>query len=162
MVTCCLSVCGCCHFSCIWLFATPWTVAIQAPLSWDSPGKNTEVGCYTLLQGIFLTLGLNLGLISPALASVFFTTNYYSHLTENWLRGVQQPQNSKWGNQNQSWSFMFLLYHTLLISITDTKNINNFTLASIYSQYPALVTSICRFTAVSGLLPFHPHGPCTL
>ena len=25
----------------------------------DSPGKNTGVGCYVLLQGIFLTQGLN-------------------------------------------------------------------------------------------------------
>ena len=28
----------------------------------DSPGKNTGVGCHFLLQGIFLTQGLNLGL----------------------------------------------------------------------------------------------------
>ena len=28
----------------------------------DSPGKNTEVGCHALLQGIFLTQGLNPGL----------------------------------------------------------------------------------------------------
>ena len=28
----------------------------------DSPGKNTEVGCHALLQGIFPTQGLNLGL----------------------------------------------------------------------------------------------------
>ena len=27
---------------------------------WDSPGKNTEVGCHALLHGIFLTQGLNL------------------------------------------------------------------------------------------------------
>ena len=39
--------------------ATPWTVAHQAPLSMDSPGKNTGVGCHALLQGIFLTKGLN-------------------------------------------------------------------------------------------------------
>ena len=38
-------------------FATPWTVAPQAPLSWDSPGRNTGVGCHALLQGIFLTQG---------------------------------------------------------------------------------------------------------
>ena len=31
--------------------------------SWDSPGKNTRVGCHSLLQGIFLTQGLNLGLL---------------------------------------------------------------------------------------------------
>ena len=33
------------------LFATPWTVAHQALCPWDSPGKNTGVGCHFLLQG---------------------------------------------------------------------------------------------------------------
>ena len=35
----------------------------QCPLRllcpWDSPGKNTQVGCHALLQGIFPTQGLN-------------------------------------------------------------------------------------------------------
>ena len=39
----------------VWLFAIPRTVAYQAPLSMDFPGKNTGVGWYFLLQGIFLT-----------------------------------------------------------------------------------------------------------
>ena len=30
---------------------------------WDSPSKNTGVGCHALLKGIFLTQGLNLGLL---------------------------------------------------------------------------------------------------
>ena len=30
---------------------------------WDSPGKNTGVGCHCLLQGIFLTHGMNLCLL---------------------------------------------------------------------------------------------------
>ena len=30
---------------------------------WDSPGKSTGVGCHVLLQGIFPTRGLNLGLL---------------------------------------------------------------------------------------------------
>ena len=30
---------------------------------WDSPGKNTGVGCQFLLQGIFLNEGLNLGFL---------------------------------------------------------------------------------------------------
>ena len=30
---------------------------------WNFPGKNTEVGCYSLLQGNFLTQGLNPGLL---------------------------------------------------------------------------------------------------
>ena len=43
------------------LFATPWTVAYQAPPPMgDFPGKNIGVGCRFLLQEIFLTQGLNL------------------------------------------------------------------------------------------------------
>ena len=42
--------------------ATPWTAAHQVPLSWDSPGKSTGVGCHFLLQRIFPTQGLNPGL----------------------------------------------------------------------------------------------------
>ena len=30
---------------------------------WNSPDKNTGVGCDSLIQGIFLALGLNLGLL---------------------------------------------------------------------------------------------------
>ena len=30
--------------------ATPWTAAHQVPRPWDSPGKNTGVGCHFLLQ----------------------------------------------------------------------------------------------------------------
>ena len=58
------------------IFATPWTVARQAPLSMNSPGKNTGVICHALLQGIFLNLGVEpTFLISPALAGRFFTTS---------------------------------------------------------------------------------------
>ena len=32
--------------------------------AWDSPGKNIGVGCHFLLQGIFPTEGLNLGLLN--------------------------------------------------------------------------------------------------
>ena len=42
---------------------TPWTVATRLLCPWDSPGKNTRVGCHFLLQGIFPSQGLNLGLL---------------------------------------------------------------------------------------------------
>ena len=32
-------------------------------MQWDFPRKNTGVSCHSLLQGIFLILGLNLGLL---------------------------------------------------------------------------------------------------
>ena len=38
-------------------------IAFQAPLSIESPGKNTGVGWHFLLQGIFLTRGSNLCLL---------------------------------------------------------------------------------------------------
>ena len=37
-------------FRCVQLFATPWTAATRLPRPWDSPGKNTGVGCHFLLQ----------------------------------------------------------------------------------------------------------------
>ena len=37
-------------FSRVRLCATQWTAAHQAPRPWDSPGKNTGVGCHCLLQ----------------------------------------------------------------------------------------------------------------
>ena len=42
-----------------------WPTRLLGP--WDFPGKNPGVGCHSLLQGIFLTLGLN---PSPALAAI--------------------------------------------------------------------------------------------
>ena len=44
------------------LFGTPWTVAYRLLHPWDFPGMNTGVGCHFLLQEIFPTQGLNLGL----------------------------------------------------------------------------------------------------
>ena len=47
-------VCVCAYLvSHVWLFATPWTVAHQAPLSMGFPRK--MVSCHFLLQGIFPT-----------------------------------------------------------------------------------------------------------
>ena len=40
------------------LFATPWIAALRLLCLWDSPGKNTGVGSYSLLQGIFPTPGI--------------------------------------------------------------------------------------------------------
>ena len=47
------------HFSHIRLFATQWTVAHQAPLSMGLSRQEYWSGLHALLQGIFLTQGLN-------------------------------------------------------------------------------------------------------
>ena len=51
------------RFNHVQLFVTLWTIARQAPQEWDSPGKNTGMGCYALLQGIVPIQGLNPSLL---------------------------------------------------------------------------------------------------
>ena len=41
---------------------------------WDSPGKNTGVGCHALLQGIFLIQGSNPGL--PHCRQILYQLSY--------------------------------------------------------------------------------------
>ena len=48
----------------VWLFVTPMDCSPPgSSVPEDSPGKNTEVGCHALLQGIFPTHGSNPGLL---------------------------------------------------------------------------------------------------
>ena len=54
MFSCCAQ-----SLSCVWLFETHWLLC-----PWNFPGKNPRVGCHFILQGIFLTQGLNLCLLS--------------------------------------------------------------------------------------------------
>ena len=64
--------------SSLWLFATPWTMAHQAPLwatsfAWNSPSKNTRAGCHFLLHGIFPTQGSDPCLSISCTAAGFIT-----------------------------------------------------------------------------------------
>ena len=45
----------------LWPMDCMYPIRLLCP--WNSPGKNTGVGCHSCLQGIFLTRGLNLGLL---------------------------------------------------------------------------------------------------
>ena len=62
--------------SCVRLFVTLWTIQPTRPLyAWDSPGKNTGVGCHAFLQAL-PDAGLKpTSFKSPALAGMFFTTS---------------------------------------------------------------------------------------
>ena len=61
------------HFSHVWVFATLWTIACQAPLSMGFSRQEYWEGCHALLQGIFPIQVLNPSLTSPALAGRFLT-----------------------------------------------------------------------------------------
>ena len=51
--------------------AIPWLLPTRLLCSWNSPGKNTVVGCRSHLQGIFPIQGLNLALLNCR--QIFFT-----------------------------------------------------------------------------------------
>ena len=52
---------------CVWVFAIPYN-------PWNSPGRNTGVGSLSLLQRIFPTQGLNLGL--PYCRQILYQLSY--------------------------------------------------------------------------------------
>ena len=62
--------------SCVQLFAR-----LLCP--WNFPGKNTEVGCHFLLQGIFLTQGSNLHLLHLFILKKIY---FWNSLAVQWLR----------------------------------------------------------------------------
>ena len=74
---------------------------------WNSPGKNTEVGCHFLLQGIFLTQGLNLCLLhllhwqvdSLPLSHLGSSNIEWSAYSEMWF-DRKRPPFSYWGVPN--------------------------------------------------------------
>ena len=64
------------HFSCVWLFATPWTVAHQAPLCMGFSRKEYWSGLPFPTPGGLPHLGIEpASFTSPALAGRFFTTS---------------------------------------------------------------------------------------
>ena len=74
----------------VWLFATLWTVAPRLLCPWDSPGKNTGVGCHSLLQEIFPTQGLN-----PSLPHCGQFLYHLSH-QGNFMSPLYLPSNMSW------------------------------------------------------------------
>ena len=52
-----------CGQLCLTLLQLHGLQASRLLCSWDSPGKNSGVGCLFLLQGIFLTQGSNMPLL---------------------------------------------------------------------------------------------------
>ena len=90
----------CWLLSCVWLFVTPWTVAHQAPLSMEFSRQEYWSGLPFLLQGIFPTLGSNLGL--PHCRQIFY------HLSHK--GSIEDKQPTEKGSQRWSWQAEFLSF----------------------------------------------------
>ena len=90
----------------------------------DSPGKNTGVDCYVLLQGIFPIQRLNpLSLTSPALAGGFFTTSaIWEDGTQSfWQSKFHLPEGihkSFWETLRQICQESGMIFYTFVCKIT--------------------------------------------
>ena len=69
------------------LFAALWTVAPKILYPWNFSGKNTEMGCHFLLQGIFPTQELNPGLLHLLhwLSGSFLLNHLGNKSLHNWV-----------------------------------------------------------------------------
>ena len=98
---------------------------------WDSPGKNTGVGCHALLQGILPTQGQSLSLLH---VQHWQAGLYHQHHlgskkslenTDKWLRKKPPCQPQETQSRRHIWCFMELL---------KVRDINSYVTPSLASQ----------------------------
>ena len=69
------------------MFDSLWRHGLQPArllCPWDSPGKNTGVGCHSLLQGIFPTQRSNLSLLNYR--QILYHLSHQESCSQTWLR----------------------------------------------------------------------------
>ena len=67
-----------------------WPTRLLCP--WNSPGKNTGAGCHFLLQGIFPTQRLNLGLLHCR--QIVYHLNHQGSPGQGWVCGHNSVYNN--------------------------------------------------------------------
>ena len=103
------------------LFATPWTIARQVPLSMVFSKQDTEVGWHFLLQGIFPNQGSNRHLLHCgqilyhwAMDPILWTPDVKSRFT-----GKDPDTREDWRQKSRGWQKM-----RWLDSIPDSMDVN--------------------------------------
>ena len=126
---------------------TPWTVESTRLLClWDSPGKNTGVGCHFLLQGIFLTRELNLRLLYWQADSLLLS--HLGNPKKKKKRNAQKIPHTQLGLQ----LCPFLVLLLLLLLYASVRNTPGSSPKALHRQTPA-----CYFPTASALWP-HKSG----
>ena len=111
------------HFSRVWLCVTPSTAATRLPRPWDTPSKNTGVGCHFLLQCRKVKSESEVAQSCPTLSD---PTDYTAHQAPSSMgfsrqstgvgchcllrtKGIKEDKNSRWSNRNFRINFWVLL-----------------------------------------------------
>ena len=79
-------------FSRVQLCATPQTAATRLPRPWDSPGKNTGVGCHCLLQCMKVKSEREVAQLCPTLSNPMGCS-----LPGSSIHGIFQARVLEWG-----------------------------------------------------------------
>ena len=100
--------CCCCITSVVSDSVRPhrWQLT-RLPCPWDSPGKNTGVGCHFLLQGIFPTQGSNPGLLHSRQTLLTSEPPGKSKVKEEREESWPKTQHSK-SKDHSIWSHHFM------------------------------------------------------
>ena len=103
---------------------------------WEFPGKNTGVGCHTLLQGIFPTQGLSPGLLclSPALTGLSSLPG-----KPHWFLQFSSVQ-----SLSRVWLFATSWIAACQASLSITISQSSLKLTSIESVMPSSHLILCR------------------
>ena len=98
-------------FSCVQLFMTPWTVARQAPLQGDFPGKNTGVDCHFLFQGSFRTKRSNPHLLCLLhWKRILYRLSHYGSPWQRWNSSHSSSENQ---TRNKEWTRGIIIKSTI-------------------------------------------------
>ena len=108
------------HFSCVWLFVIPWTVACQAPMSIGFSRQEYWSGLPCPPPGDLPNRGFEpVSLLSPALAGRLFTTSttWDAHAWgQLWSAEISEPLLRKMMDLVQHWSLVFSLLCCLVLA----------------------------------------------
>ena len=111
---------------------------------WNSPGKNTAVGCHVLLQGIYLTQGLNLDFFTteppgkPKLVQASWQHKFMSHISGG--RKSDQGPSTIWLGGRPSCGLQVAV----------------FSLRSLMADYSAIQHALCLLIS-NPIVGLHPH-----
>ena len=86
------------HFSCIQVFATPWTVPARFLCLWGFPSKNTEEGSHSLLQGIFPTQGSNPSFLQSK--QILYRLSYHGSPCKLYIQDIWKTPKSRQQKKN--------------------------------------------------------------
>ena len=92
--------------------------ATRLPRPWDSPGKNTGVACHALLQGIFLTQGMNPVLLHWR--QTLYCLSHQGNPGEEMVKHGKQLESANEGKKNPEESVKWNISNTKQYAINKT------------------------------------------